>query len=731
MKMKKFLSGLLVMLTAVSCSSVKNKDSRNTGGNKRTVISVNESSEGICNISSLPMPEGLSSVTDLLFDESSGNVYMVGTDSSGDMKIVVTDSNFGFYRLLATDIEFNSTLEPDSRIIFGTDENRLYAVIIRADSESPESTYHNRIFVIDPSGELISSGDIETEGEAITDIACAGGQIVVCTGTSCISVNGSGDILAQVNNELSRIISFSDGRITGSKMEKGNSVLCDIDPETLKADEMSVAIPETINGEFSRGTGVYLAYISSGTGVYGLKEDNSMDRIINFTASGISGVTKICPVAGGDFIAVSGGSPVRISAGDPAEFGEIQELTLAVAGKYDRIQQQVSDFNAQSTRYRLKINDYSAGYEYSIQGLEAAANDLEMDIISGKIPDIVWLDSGETALLANMGAFADIYDFMDSDSKFTREAFLSNYLEACETNGHLYSIEPSFMIETICAKKKFVTKQDWTFADFKQTFDSMPDDMQLFPNGNNNAAVLSFLTDSGSNFIDYKNFTCNFNTDEFINILEFANTFPGVDEYNFEQGSCRDDTALLDVLYISSFRDINRQIQGGFGEEIAFAGFPSETGAGSRILRGNQFAVMADSPNKEAAWEFIRSILDNYGYAEGIPVTERKFALAADDALERYSFIEENGEKIFMDETYTDWSTGAEINISPMTETERDRYAAFVRSIKKASSGTSDSSVISIISEETELFFNGECSSKQAAETIQERISIMLSERSN
>ena len=204
------------------------------------------------------------------------------------------------------------------------------------------------------------------------------------------------------------------------------------------------------------------------------------------------------------------------------------------------------------------------------------------------------------------------------------------------------------------------------------------------------------------------------------------------DEYDFEQRSCRNDTALLSQMYFSSFRDINKQVQGTFGnEEVSFAGFPTNSDEGSKMLLNRRFSIMEKSQNKDGAWEFITSLLDDSHYSsmsDGIPVTEKGLEIVAESALEKPYFLENSGEKIYINETFTDWSTGQEIAITPMTPTDKERYLEFVRGIKSVTSSVSSSMISSIISEETDLYFAGESTASQAADMIQNRISIMLSE---
>lgn len=719
MNKKMILIGAIAFSLSVSCSSKSDSKPRNIGENSVVSVSVEENGSGIYGKSDLPAPTGLETMTDMIFDDSTGDLYLIGMNG-GKLRILATDSDFGAYVPIETEIELKELLYIDIR------GNRICAVT----ENYSESTQYRQIYIFDTTGREIFSGEIDIHGEHIISLVWDNDRAMVCTDSGVFSMDESGQMLASVEGEIERITAFSDGQLMALRSVKGGTEFCWIDRETLEIGDVEMTIPETAMGSVIRGDDRFIGYISGNNAVYGIRGDGVLERVIDLPGSGLDRLSMMCPIAGEDFAVWYGGSLVRLSARNIEDIKGIQEITLAVAGKYEKIQPLITDFNTESTKYRIKVRDYSAGLEYSLEGLAAAADALEMDVISGKGPDIVWLDANETALLAGSGAFADLYDFMDEDSRYTRGAFLPNYLAACEMNGHFYSIEPYFMIKTIGAKSKYVDTQNWNFADFMKIFEEMPDGMELFPSGNNQPAVLSFLTDSGNNFIDMNKYTCNFDSAEYVDILRFAKDFPGVDDYEFDQHSCREDTALLSVLYIQSLRDLNCQVKAQFEGDATFVGFPGSGGQGSRILRDRQFAIMADSPNKQGAWTFIRNILDKSNYLEGFPVTKKGLTLAAEDAVEPYSVVDENGERVYMTENYYDWDTNQRVDIKPMTEEECQRYIGYIQEISVSTAGNSDSDVYTIIKESSDAYFAGECSPEDAASTIQERVSILLSERS-
>ena len=604
-----FTLAVITLLSAVSCSSDSDKSSRSPN----TAANVVTDKSRIFKKSELPFPDKLNIITDILYDEKTEKVCIIGQDGSGETLCCSTDSSFSMYRYADLGIQSGT----ESSAVYLLADGTLYALCTQikfADGDFTDTEYTYKLNTYDDSFNLVSSANIENVEQYFNENGF--GQAI------SLHMAKDGDFVAEIGAQYVTIA--PDGKITGAIQRE-------------KYDELDIAdmIADKEN---------YSYYYHDNTALYGVKPDKSRDKLIVFANSGLSEVRCIAPLADEEFVCTMGSKLYRLSERDADDLAEIKELTLAVALNIDSIQPMIADFNSGSNLYRVNVKNYSDGHEHTIEGFESAAHDLEMDIISGNAPDMVWLDTNETEKLASKGAFTDLYELMDSDTRFTRDAFLPNYLEAAETDGHLYSITPTFMIRTMAAKSKFVDKENWTFDEFKAAYESRPDGMELFETANNRNAVFDRLSNSGADFIDLTTHTCSFDSQEFIDMLEFAGQFPGVDAYDWERCSCRNDTALLGDMYFSSFRDINVQKQSVFGEAITFVGAPSADGKGSVMLPSNQFAIMETSDNKEGAWEFIKLFLADEccnGNPNGIPVTENGLKKVMEAALEPPFYYDE------------------------------------------------------------------------------------------
>lgn len=241
---------------------------------------------------------------------------------------------------------------------------------------------------------------------------------------------------------------------------------------------------------------------------------------------------------------------------------------------------------------------------------------------------------------------------------------------------------------------------------------------------------------SGNQFIDWESGTCNFNSDEFVQMLEFIKTFPEeiddeifTDEYwNNYESMWREGKVIGTVYYLSNFRDYNNTEKGTFGEKITMIGFPSSNEDGSVISADMQFALSSKSSNKEGAWAFLRTFLTDEYQEEnvryGFPISIKRLNELAAEAREKPYYMDENGNKEEYDSTY--YINGQEIIIPPMTKEETDAFIEQLYSFTQVYK--QDDTLLNIITEESAPYFAGQKSAKDVASIIQSRVQIYVNE---
>ena len=121
--------------------------------------------------------------------------------------------------------------------------------------------------------------------------------------------------------------------------------------------------------------------------------------------------------------------------------------------------------------------------------------------------------------------------------------------------------------------------------------------------------------------------TCSFDDPSFRSMLEFIQTFPTDDEVNKETAGLGDawDALIeeararqrkgLQLLEELTYLSLDRLAYWDalWGGRCAFVGYPVEDGSVGSMFRpgGPQLGISSSCGNKEAAWEFVRTVMTN------------------------------------------------------------------------------------------------------------------------
>ena len=247
--------------------------------------------------------------------------------------------------------------------------------------------------------------------------------------------------------------------------------------------------------------------------------------------------------------------------------------------------------------------------------------------------------------------------------------------------------------------------------------------------------LLYCMSSAGNQYVDWENGTCSFDTDSFIEMLDFLKQFPETigddmytDEYWENYDSMWREGKVVAMMYnVSGFRDYQYVQQGTFGEPVTMIGYPTGNGDGSAIMPALQMAMSAKSSCKEGAWQFLRYYLtDEYQDAipYGLPLSIKKLDSMGEEAMKKPTYTDENGNEVESEDYY--YLGGIEIPINPMTKEEVENFKKTLYSFNQVYNY--DDNLIQIIEEEAAAFFNGQKSAKDVAAIIQSRVKIYVNE---
>ena len=247
---------------------------------------------------------------------------------------------------------------------------------------------------------------------------------------------------------------------------------------------------------------------------------------------------------------------------------------------------------------------------------------------------------------------------------------------------------------------------------------------------------------SQDSFIDWGSQSCNFNNQEFKDMLEFISRFP--EEYEWKEDDLSEPSkiqkgyVLLSNASIYNFNEI-QVYNAMFGGDINCIGFPTADGsAGSVIQPDAVYAISVKSGVKDAAWSFLEFYLDSPRTdIWGFPTDKTKLEKMAAEAVkveyvtdaEGKPLLDENGEPIAANGVSSmSYQDGWSYTYHQATQEEVDTVMGVIEEAKPATSV--DTEIQNIILEEAAPFFKGQKTVDEVAGIIQNRVQTYVNENS-
>jgi hypothetical protein len=419
----------------------------------------------------------------------------------------------------------------------------------------------------------------------------------------------------------------------------------------------------------------------------------------------------------------------------PEDIPDKEVLVLGQNGLGMDMSGWIREFNKTNEKYRIVVKDYS---QYAtMDDYNASDTQMNNDIISGNMPDIMVFNYNNSKVnnYITKGLFVDFKKMLQEDEELSKVEYLENVFRAASSGDEWYVMVPGFGISTVVGKTSILgDRTGWNMTEFNELMDSLPPSTKSFAEMTKSNFLYMMMYYCANDFMDPSTGKCNFNSQEFIDMLEYANTFPdeiNYDNYddnywnNYQEQYMNGETILQQNSLYSVMNYKN--LFGSFGEDVSFVGFPTESKKGSVIEYSLALAISSKSKHKEGAWEFVRTFLmDDYQKNNnyGMPVKKDVFLEKAAEAMERPYYLDENGQKVEYDDY--NYINGEQVIIPPMNQEQVDKTVAFIESVDNMS--YYEDEINNIITEETEAFFKGQKSAAEVADIIQSRVQLYVNE---
>ena len=431
-------------------------------------------------------------------------------------------------------------------------------------------------------------------------------------------------------------------------------------------------------------------------------------------------------------------------------------------------------FNKRNTGVRVTVVDYSS-YNNEDNEWTGASKQFNNDIATGKLPDIIQLDSSlPIDSYFHKNIFVDLNTLIDDPEKgIDRSTLEENILTANLTNGKLNSLILNYSINTLLAKSdKVGTNAGWTFEEMMKAINAMPEGSRAFFDYSRDQIIDNFFSYSMDSFVDWKTGKTYFDTPGFIEFVNYLKTCPEKsywderygDNYEYDPERERafeeeyglrfyNDKALFQMGYFSSFVDYLYTLNQFATADVTAIGYPREgEGNGAVIIPNLELAISAKSAARDQAWDFIKYILAD----DELMNSGWQFSISKSAMNELYAKSEENygGSTILADDDVAVDEEGNAIepeendpyawmreegysedyiNYQKNSNRKYDQAAVdYIRCIVENATkiARTDSALVDIVKEDLSAVFAGAKSAEDAAKQIASRVGIYVSEHS-
>ncbi|MBQ5988861.1 MAG: extracellular solute-binding protein [Oscillospiraceae bacterium] len=656
--------------------------------------------------------------------------YSDSTESVNGTALFVTDMSGNIIRKILLNKDKGNEHHLINISMYVTDDNELY--YIKNDDQKIPGTVdvksENFMYHYSKDGELINYFRLElpeSDDRKIlagnfrhySDFSVREDGSVICLGTEIvdffssdgsfeneIEYSGATGLLVSVNGEECLISESSEYRNECGKIYRITNY-----NKLESVADFNYKFADDTEAQIFDGDSEYDFYISESDGIYGYKiSEGEMYEIINWidsdfdsapqTVSVIDKNRIICGI--NDYFLsfepdnyeckISALMFERVSNDILKDIQSRKTVTIACDNVSIPMMKKIAEFNRTHHDCRITVREYSRFYESDIPGFSK----FNRDLISGVIPDIV-INNGTIDMkrYSQLGMFTDLNNLIDGDAGIDRSDYYNSVFNSFSEDGKIYELPLFFGLKEIIGKETDTQNIEELSYD---ALIRLSEEKRLFTNSADEL-VTELINNNIAEFVDFKNYSCDFNNDDFKDILKLIDresvdgtVHDGRVSKDFQDNKCTFELCGLNRYVISEIADM-------INEPVVYINYPSIKSSGTLVDSHFSVAVTEKSGKKEYAWEFIKILL-------------------SDEFQNSYDHGDYRNFEIPVKRT------AAEICIKNDSERINKLIDNASRSVVK------DSRINMIIDEQTDLYFSGSQSTEETADNIQKKVSLYLKE---
>lgn len=588
---------------------------------------------------------------------------------------------------------------------------------------------------------LASLGGSTADSRILITTASAGKDQIVYLGylkeeSMIVSADREGKVKSALSLEAGQVISsaaWEDGVLYGVIQGKEGTRISMVDLEKGQITDVSAIPQEQIGGQlFSNGDGCLL--YSGKTGLFERNpQSGELMPLYEWHTSGISGedVRNVCMRPGGVIDAavydISGEGDLTLLRLTPGS-SETERETITIGCFYDsqELLKLAGQFNTEQNKYNVEIRTYSS---------EEQKSRMESEIVSGSGPDLIDLNCIYVKEYVNKGLLENLHPYLEDSQSLKREELVESVLRVNTVENILTCIPSSFMIDILAGKASEIGSRDtWTIEEF-QEYLQLHEGAEIYEGvtygGSKELIVLMDLWARENQYIDWEKKQVYFNTDEFKELLTFAQNYTS----RFAQDNTSTSQKLLEgrvLLYNMGIRNMEEYIyqKGLFNGDIVHIGYPGpDKKSNYGIMVSGAYGILSNSKNKEGAWSFIEYMIRSQS-AEELPYGQ--FPVLS-SALEEHfrescvenSYLDVTGKEIIRPKDERS-DGGVTVEIYAADQTDVDMVRKMIENISYVK--FNDSPVTEIVLEEITSLFTGAKSVEDTSRIIQNRVQLYVNE---
>jgi len=352
-----------------------------------------------------------------------------------------------------------------------------------------------------------------------------------------------------------------------------------------------------------------------------------------------------------------------------------------------------------------------------------------IDVANGKGPDILYLSHDDMMHLKNKGGISQLETIISDKVK---DSLLPGAVAFGEIEGKLYGIPTSVQLITMFTNRELWKQPGWSLDDVMTLAQNTQDLDSCFTivncNGDLGIYLMSLigydLVQEKSKFIDWKNGISKFETNDFMEVLEFIKYWmENQEEYQEGSLSCaRDRIATAEVLAYGTefcYPLHYDYLMGEYGDVCYAVGVPAEDKNGNYLYAEGVLVVNAgvettDMAAIESLFEYLLSydcqqkIYNEISVLDGIIDSRIKY----DESVESYY-----------------WSDGTSLARGLASKEDGTTYIEEYKQLLKTAVPYKGTSFIwDIVWEEVLPYFEGQFTALDVTRKIDNRVQLYLDE---